>query len=593
MFDNMKPLTLSFVCIMYDTMFMSKESYMQHKWWMESVGYQIYPKSFFDANSDGIGDLQGIIRQLDYLEGLGVNLLWICPFYDSPMDDNGYDVRNFFDVSKEFGTMDDVHELIQKAHGKGIKIVLDFVLNHTSDEHPWFIESRKSKDNPYRDYYIWHDGKTVDGIKVEPTNWGSFFGGSAWQYDELTDSYYMKIFSKKMPDLNWKNESVQQEMVNIAKAWLDMGVDGFRIDAVSHLDRAPFEDAISDGTEKYPLDWFKFSNLPKVHDYLKMLNVNVFKPYDCVAIGEVGGSASIDSGLLYSGFDSQELSMVFNFDHNWCNNLHETLNPKKLKTDVLALKRVFSSWQYAFESKGWLPLNWLNHDQPRLASQYGDYKYPLASLKMLATALHFMRGTPFIYQGEEIGMTNFPFEDVDQFNDVSSIANYQYHLNKEPDDPVKALKKAAQRSRDNARTAMQWANEPYGGFSSVEPVPLVNPNYRKINVENQIHNPSSLFNHYRKLIDLRRHSAYHDVITWGSYEMLDENDQDHYVYLRRYQDDVLLVINSFSRKPTRYDLSSYEIIECVITNMKRYQIKKNYIYLKPYESVVFKVKENL
>jgi glycosidase len=566
---------------------------MQHQWWMESVGYQIYPKSFFDANNDGIGDLKGIIRQLDYLKGLGINLIWICPFYDSPMDDNGYDVRNFFDVAKEFGTMDDVKELIQEAHNRGIRIILDYVLNHTSDEHPWFIESRKSKDNPFRDYYIWHDGKIIDGKKVEPTNWGSFFGGSAWQYDDLTDSYYMKIFSKKMPDLNWKNEKVQQEMIDIANKWLTIGVDGFRIDAVSHLDRAPFEDAKAEHGEAYPLDWFKFSNLPKVHDYLKMLNKEVFAKHNCVAIGEVGGSASIDSGIKYSSFESKELSMVFNFDHNWCNNLHEVSNPKQLKTNVLSLKKVFSSWQYAFHDVGWLPLNWLNHDQPRLASQYGHRKHMLASLKMLATALHMMRGTPFIYQGEEIGMTNYPFEDVSDFNDVSSIANYQYHLQKEPDDPVKALKKAALRSRDNARTTMQWANEVYGGFSNVKPIPLVNPNYKKINVLDQINDEKSLWHHYKKLIDLRLNSSYHDVITWGSYEMKDPNDLEHYVYLRRYQDETLLIINSFSPKKTTYDISSYEIIERIISNADQTKIKNNVLYLKPYESVVFKVKENI
>lgn len=566
---------------------------MQHKWWMESVGYQIYPKSFFDANNDGIGDLQGIIRQLDYLEGLGINLIWICPFYDSPMDDNGYDVRNFFEVAKEFGTMDDVHVLIEEAHKRGIKIILDYVLNHTSDEHPWFIESRQSKDNPYRDYYIWHEGKIVDNHKVEPTNWGSFFGGSAWQYDELTDSYYMKIFSKKMPDLNWKNEKVQHEMVNIAKKWLDLGVDGFRIDAVSHLDRAPFEDAISDDNEAYPLDWFKFSNLPKVHDYLKMLNQEVFKPYDCVAIGEVGGSASIDTGITYSSFESNELSMVFNFDHNWCNNLHEITHLKKLKTDVLALKKVFSSWQIAFKDKGWLPLNWLNHDQPRLASQYGHLKYRSASLKMLATALHMMRGTPFIFQGEEIGMTNYPFEDVSDFNDVSSIASYQYHLTKEPDDPVKALKKAGMRSRDNARTTMQWSSDTYGGFSNIKPIPLVNPNYKKINVLNQVKDEKSVWTHYKKLIELRLKSKYHELITWGTYEMLDPDDDKHYIYLRRYQDDTLLIINSFTPKKTTYDISSYDILEIVLSNSDKTKMKNNVLYLKPYESIVFKVKEKL
>ena len=566
---------------------------MQRFWWMESVGYQIYPKSYFDSNDDGIGDIKGITLKLDYLNSLGVNLIWICPFYDSPMVDNGYDVRNYFDVAKEFGTMDDVKELIEKAHEKGIRIILDYVLNHTSDEHPWFIEAKSSKDNPYRDYYIWHDGKIKDGLKVEPTNWGSFFGGSAWNYEPTTDSYYMKIFDDKMPDLNWANPKVQDEMIFIAKQWLDLGIDGFRIDAVSHLDRAPYEDALASEGEMYPLDWNKFSNLPRVHTYLKRLAQEVFLQKDCVTIGEVGGAASIEEGIKYSAFDSKELSMVFNFDHNWCNNLHEVTNPKKLKTNVKALKNVFNRWQMAFKDIGWLPLNWLNHDQPRLMSQYGDYRYPLVSGKMLATALHMMRGTPFIYQGEEIGMTNFPFEDVRQFNDVSSIASYRYYLEKDPEDPDTALRKAALRSRDNPRTAMQWSSDWYAGFSKVKPIPLVNPNHKKINVKINLLKKNSLWYHYQQLIQLRRHSTYKDVITYGSYEIIDQDSDLHYAYTRKDAEKTLLVINSFSSKKTIFDLKNYQIIHTLISNYSKTNIKHAQLHLKPYESVVFEVKENL
>ncbi len=566
---------------------------MVKKWWMESVGYQIYPKSFKDSNNDGIGDLNGIYEKLDYLKDLGVNLIWICPFYDSPMDDNGYDVRNFFDVAKEFGTMDDVKKLILKAHEYGIKIILDFVLNHTSDEHPWFIESKSSKDNPYRDYYIWHEGTIVDGVKREPTNWGSFFGGSAWNYDETTESYYMKIFSNKMPDLNWSNEKVHQEMIDVANTWLDLGIDGFRIDAVSHLDRAPFEDTASNG-EKYPLDWYKFSNLPKVHDYLKKLNKEVFSKRNCLTIGEVGGAASIEEGIKYASYESNELSMVFNFDHNWCNNMYDITNSKKLKVHVKDLKKVFNNWQEAFKDIGWLPLNWLNHDQPRLASHYGNYKYPLQSTKMLATALHMMRGTPFIYQGEEIGMTNYPFEDVSEFNDISSKANYHYHLEKEPDNPVKAIKKAGLRSRDNARTPMQWTNEsPYAGFSDTKPWLAVNPNYKKINVEKNLNDPNSLFHHYQKLIELRTKSIYKDVIVYGSYKIIDLEHEELYIYLRKNKDHTLLIINSFSQKKVKYSLSNYEILDQLISNYPKTTLKNDDIVLKPFESIVFKVKEKL
>jgi oligo-1,6-glucosidase len=566
---------------------------MTKKWWMEAVGYQIYPKSFYDSNDDGIGDLNGIYEKLDYLADLGVNLIWICPFYDSPMDDNGYDVRNFFDVQKEFGTMDDVKKIIEKAHSLNIKIILDFILNHTSDEHPWFIESKSSKDNPYRDYYIWHDGKIVDGKKIEPTNWGSFFGGSAWNYDDATDSYYMKIFSNKMPDLNWKNEKVHEEIIEIAKKWLDYGIDGFRIDAVSHLDRSEYIDAINPNNEKYPLDWNKFSNLPKVHEYLKKLNKEVFSKYDCLTIGEVGGQASIESGIKYASFESKELSMVFNFDHNWCNNISDVISTKKLKTNVKALKNVFNNWQIAFNNQGWLPLNWFNHDQPRLLSQYGNYKYPKASAKMLATMLHMLKGTPFIYQGEEIGMTNYPFEDVTEFNDISSKAAYHYHLEKEPDDPVKALKKAALRSRDNARTPMQWDSYPNAGFTTVKPWLKVNPNYKKVNVDEALQDDDSLWYHYQKLISLRRNSTYSELITYGSYQIIDNDHEFMYNYLRELNGIKLLILNSFSKKKISYELKDYSIDELILSNYQKQTIKNNKITLKPYESLVIKVKENL
>ncbi len=565
---------------------------MNKKWWMESVGYQIYPKSFYDSNSDGIGDLKGIDSKLDYLKDLGVNLIWICPFYDSPMDDNGYDVRHFFDVAKEFGNMDDVKQLIAHAHEKGMKVILDYVLNHTSDEHPWFIESRSSKDNPYRDYYIWHEGRIKDGKKIEPTNWGSFFGGSCWKYDEVTDSYYMKIFSNKMPDLNWKNPKVQDEMIEVAKKWLELGIDGFRIDAVSHLDRAEFEDTTI-CTDPICLDWHKFSNLPKVHDYLKRLNQEVFEPYQALTIGEVGGEASIEQGIKYASYDSNELSMVFNFDHNWCNNLGTVLNHKKMKVNVLCLKHAFSKWQEAFKEVGWLPLNWLNHDQPRLMTQYGNYKYPKESGKMLATALHMMRGTPFIYQGEEIGMTNYPFEDVTDFDDISSKATYYYHLEKEPDNPVKALKKAAVASRDNPRTPIQWDSTMYAGFSKVKPWMHINPNYKKINVSSQLKDKDSLWHHYQKLIELRLNSPYKDTIIYGSYEMIDRDHPYLYNYLRKGKDVTLLVINSFSSKKITYELSSYDIKETILSNYKDLKIKNNTIILKPFSSIVFKIEEKL
>lgn len=562
---------------------------MTKKWWMESVGYQIYPKSFYDSNGDGIGDLNGITEKLPYLHDLGINLIWIGPFYDSPMDDNGYDVRDFYNVDEQFGTIDDAKRLIESAHELGIKVILDYVLNHTSDEHPWFIEARKNKENPYRDYYIWDDGKIKDGKRVEPTNWGSFFGGSAWCFDEQSDSYYMKIFSDKMPDLNWENPKVHEEMIKVGQYWLDIGADGFRIDAVSHLERAPFVD-IDDDKHPYPLDWHKFSNLPKVHDYLKELNEKLFKPNDIMTIGEVGGQATIENALKYAAFDANEMNMVFNFDHDWCNNLHEITNPKKIKVDVNQLRSVFKKWQDAFADKGWLPLNWMNHDQPRLISHYGNYKYPKTSGKMLATLIHMMRGTPFIYQGEEIGMTNYPFDDLSDFNDQSSIANYYYQLEHVSDDPVYALKKASLNSRDNGRTPMQWDKSKKAGFTTGIPWFHIHPNYKKINVERQLKDADSLFHHYQKLIYLRRKSDYHDIITYGTLTFVDLNNPDILSYRRTLGHQELLVINSFSINKQTYDLSTYRQVSVLLTNYKKTLIKDQMIHLKPFESVVLEVK---
>jgi len=557
---------------------------MTKKWWMESVGYQIYPKSFYDSNNDGIGDLKGIYEKLPYLKKLGIDLIWICPFYDSPMDDNGYDVRNFFEVSKDFGTLEDFKMILKRAQELNIKIILDFVLNHTSDEHPWFIESRSSIDNNKRDYYIWEQGKIKDGKEVPPTNWGSFFGGSAWEKDEITNMYYMKIFSNKMPDLNWSNAEVRNEMIKVGKWWLDLGVDGFRIDAVSHLDRAPFED--SKNGEGIVLDWHKFSNLPRVHEYLKEMNKELFSKYDVLAIGEVGGEAPIDSALSYSGFDQNELSMVFNFDHNWCNNLHEISNYQDLKTDVLRLKSVFNKWQTAFSEKGWLPLNWLNHDQPRLMSHYGDLKFFNESAKMLATALYLMRGTPFIYQGEEIGMTNYPFTNFKEFRDVSSINFYNSldHLNEQ--ERIWEVKKT---SRDNPRTPIQWNDSKYAGFSNVEPWINVNPNYKDINVKSNLENKDSIWHHYKKIIELRKKSIYKELFIYGEYKQTDLINPNIYIYERFNENKKVVVINSFSNETINYNISNYNLKQVLLSNYQDTIIKNKIITLRPYESLVLEV----
>lgn len=555
------------------------------KWWMEAVGYQIYIKSFYDDNDDGVGDLMGIYQKLDYLKTLGVNLLWICPFYDSPMDDNGYDVRNFFDVSEQHGTLDDFKKVLDKAHKLGIKIILDFVLNHTSDEHPWFIESRRSLFNEKRDYYIWQPGRMLNGKMLPPTNWASFFGGSAWTYDQQTNQYYMRIFSQKMPDLNWSNPAVRKAMHDVGKWWLDLGIDGFRIDAVSHLDRADFKD--SGDPHEIILDWFKFSNLPKVHTYLKEMNQNLFNPYDIVTIGEVGGAASIEEAKKYASFDSNELSMVFNFDHNWCNNLNDIKSYDDLETDVIQLKNVFNKWQDTFKDIGWLPLNWLNHDQPRLMSQYGNMTYFKESGKMLATALYFMRGTPFIYQGEEIGMTNYPFKHIDEFNDVASKNHYANIIEKT--DPNDALWRVMRSSRDHPRTPMQWNSDMHAGFTKGEPWLKVNPNYQMINVNDAMSDQTSIWHHYQKIIDLRRHSAYHHVITYGAYEQIEKSHPWIYAYIRTTTDDALLVVTSFSKDIQNLNLKNLHVRHVILSNYDDFKKENNCITLRPFEAIVLKI----
>lgn len=557
------------------------------KWWMESVGYQIYPKSFFDSNNDGNGDLNGITKKLPYLNDLGINLIWICPFYESPMDDNGYDVSDFFNVSKDFGTLEDFKVLLKTAKELNIKVILDFVLNHTSDEHSWFLESRSSLDNDKRDYYIWEDGRTINGKELPPTNWGSFFSGSAWNKDELTNQYYMKIFSNKMPDLNWENKEVRKSMLEVGKWWLDLGVDGFRIDAVSHLQKDHLIDSDYGKSDEVVLDWNKFSNLPKVHDYLQELNEGLFSKYDALSVGEVGGSASIESGLKYSGFDSNQLSMVFNFDHNWCNNLGDIKDYSEIKVDLVRLKSVFNNWQTAFKDKGWLPLNWLNHDQPRLMSHYGNQKFFKESAKALATSLYLMRGTPFIYQGEEIGMTNYPFKKLEEFRDVSSINRYHSLENMSDADKVWLVNK---NSRDQARTPIQWDSSPYGGFSTVEPWININPNYKTINVENNLNDPNSILNHYKKVINLRRFSKYKELFVYGDYKQLELNHEELYIYERTLNEDTVIVITSFSELKLKYNLNNYDIEEVLLSNYQESEIINSTINLKPYQSIVVKVR---
>jgi len=556
---------------------------------MEAVGYQIYPKSFYDSNGDGIGDIRGITMKLDYLSELGVNLLWICPFYTSPMDDNGYDVSDFYNVAPEFGTLEDIKELIRQAHERGIRIIADLVLNHTSDEHPWFVESRQSTHNRYRDYYIWAKPRTdSSGREIEPTNWASFFGGSCWEKDPSTNEYYMKIFSKKMPDLNWKNPWLRVDMHRMATWWIDLGIDGFRIDAVSHLAKSDLTDSTMNTYEKYKPDWGRYSNLDQVHEYLKEMNKEVFSKHDIVTIGEVGGGALVESGIRYSGFDRDELDMVFNFDHNWCNNTWGGAKSiEDVKTNLLCLKENFKKWQHGLFGKAWSPLYWLNHDHPRVLSHYGSLRHHKKSAKMLATALHMMWGTPFVYNGEEIGMTNVDFRTIDDFKDVSVHTQYKINVLQHGADEEAFIRDFALRSRDNARGPMQWDRSKNAGFSSGEPWFKVNENYETINAADQRADPSSVFHHYRTLIALRRMSPYKDIIVYGDYEPVLKSHEQVYGYTRSFSGQKILVICNFFEYNVTAAIEGLAVKKIILSNYDDSSTTLHALHLRPFEAVVY------
>lgn len=561
---------------------------MERKWWMSAVGYQIYPRTFFDSNNDGIGDLQGIIQKLDYIHDLGVNLIWIGPFYKSPMDDNGYDVSDFFDVDPVFGTLEDARKLLSEAHKRDIKVVLDLVLNHTSDEHNWFIESRSSVDNPKRDYYIWQKGKMdKNGKLVPPNNWGSFFEGSAWNYDETTKEFYMKIFSNKMPDLNWDNPKLREEMVRVARYWLDLGVDGFRVDAIAHLARdLSFEDS------KLPLnihgvapDWSKFSNRPELFTYINEFHDKVLSQYDCMTVGEVGGGAKIEAGLGYAAYDARAFNMAFNFDHCWETSqvLDPMTNQMKNVTNVKHLKEIFNYWIKGMEHKGWLPQYWLNHDHPRVINQYGDpVHYHRESGSMLGMVLLTLPGTPFIYNGEEIGMTNVDYTDVNDFNDVWVKNNVKKLL--EHDSMENVLDRLRRTSRDNARTPMQWSDETYAGFSKSSPIQKVISNYIQINVKNQLLVEHSILKSYQKLIHLRRFSEYSDVLVFGKFNLIEPNNEDVFAYDRSNEHKKIRIIANF--RPFTVDFEQPEG-KLIYSNYERESSIGH--ELKPFEALMIEI----
>ncbi|MFW5865229.1 MAG: alpha-glucosidase, partial [Candidatus Izemoplasmataceae bacterium] len=530
------------------------------KWWQDTIIYQVYLRSFYDSNNDGIGDIVGVIEKLDYLKDLGVQTVWISPHYDSPMDDNGYDVRDFFKVSEDYGTIEDFKRLLDEAHKRDMKIITDLVLNHTSDEHPWFLAA-KDPNHPdyekYHDYYIWHQGKkTNEGEIKRPTEWISWFGGPVWEYNEATKSYYLHIFSKKMPDLNWRNKAMREELKAMIKWWVDLGIDGFRVDASNHLEKNwDFPDA-KPGYEH-------FSSLPKHHEYLEELGIEVFKPNDLMVVGEAGGATKKEA-LMYAGFDSNEFDMLIQFEHCWVDcDPYNTLTPGKWAKgtiDVARIKQSFAHWIEIFKGKGWNTIYWHNHDQPRIVSHYGSdhLTYREKSAKMLAMTLYLLPGTPIVYYGEEIGMTNVDYERLEDFRDVEVFTEYQNFIDNGASHEV-AMQALRDRARDNARSPMQWDSTLHGGFSEFTPWMPTNHNYEIINVRRQLEEEDSILNLYKKLLKLRKEEA----LAHGDVTFIELEHPQSFNYKTKALHHTYIVLANFKDVPLTMalpkELSSYTL----------------------------------
>ena len=548
---------------------------MKKAWWKEAVVYQIYPRSFCDSNGDGIGDLNGITSKLDYLKELGIDVIWLSPVYKSPNDDNGYDISDYEDIMTEFGTMDDFDKMLAAAHERGIKIVMDLVVNHTSDEHPWFVESRSSKDNEKRDYYIWKEGK--DG--KEPTNWGSAFSGPAWKYDEKTDMYYLHLFSVKQPDLNWENPKVRKEVFDMMTRWCEKGIDGFRMDVISLISKPEgYPDAKVVGLYG---DMGICANGPKVHDYLKEMNEKVLSKFDIMTVGETAG-VTLEEAKKYANTDGSELNMVFQFEHMDLDG-GEKFKWSTKPMPLVPLKENLSKWQKGLDGVAWNSLYFCNHDQPRIVSRLGDESdaYRELSAKCIATCLHMMQGTPYVYQGEELGMTNTVFNSVDDFRDLESINAYRELVESGLYTDEDMFPKIAHKSRDNARTPMQWDASENAGFTKGTPWIAVNPNYKKINVADQLKREDSVFHYYQKLIRLRKEN---EIIVYGNYELLLPEDENIFAYTRTLDNQKLLVVCNFSKSEQKFDFSGYENAKVLISNYNRDAGEDG--ILKPYEATV-------
>ena len=553
---------------------------MEKKWWKESVVYQVYPRSFCDSNGDGIGDLNGITSKLDYLKELGIDVIWLSPVYQSPNDDGGYDISDYQAIMDEFGTMEDFDRLLAAAHERGIKIVMDLVVNHSSDEHKWFIESRKSVDKPYRDYYIWRPAKEDGSL---PNNWGSCFSSPAWEYDKTTDMYYLHLFSKKQPDLNWENPVVRQEVYDMMNWWLEKGVDGFRMDVISLISKAPGLPDYEPESTGYAA-YNAGANGPRVHEFLQEMREKALNNADTMTVGECAG-VTLEEAKKYARSDGKELNMVFQFEHMEADFDEKTGKWTTKKLDLRVLKEILTRWQKGLEDIAWNSLYWENHDQPRSVSRFGNDsdQYREISAKMLATCVHMMQGTPYVYQGEELGMTNCPFNKLENLRDLESINAFHELTEQGKISEEDMLAAINYKGRDNARTPMQWDDSAYAGFSTAEPWIMVNPNYTKINAKDQVSREDSVFKYYQKLIRLRHNS---DLIVYGTYDLILDDDKDIYAYTRTLGDEKLIVYCNFSENTREVELpEEFTNGKIFISNYDDAAVNEK-ITLRPYEAIV-------
>ncbi len=554
---------------------------MKKIWWKEAVAYQIYPRSFMDYNNDGIGDLKGIISKLDYIKDLGIDVIWICPMYKSPNDDNGYDISDYQDIMSDFGNMYDFNELLNEVHKRDMKLIIDLVINHTSDEHEWFIESKSSKNNPKRDWYIWRKGKG----ELEPNNWESIFKGSAWEYDESTDEYFLHLFSKKQPDLNWENKDVRKELYKMINWWLDKGIDGFRVDAISHVKKENgLKDMPNPNNERYVSSFEKHMNVEGIHELLDELNENTFSKYDIMTVAEANG-VNAEHAEEWVGDENGKFNMVFQFEHLdlWNNEDDQEFNVKECK-DIL------TRWQYGLHNKGWNALFIENHDIPRAVSTWGDDKnYWKESSTALGLMYFMQQGTPFIYQGQEIGMTNVKYKSINDYNDIKSVGIYNDMIEKGIDKD-KALRHLWAVSRDNARTPMQWNNSINGGFSSSNPWIKINPNYTEINVENQLSNEDSILNFYKKMIKIRKEN---EALIYGEYKLILEDDESIYSYIREFDNKRFIIITNLTGKYVEFKYEK-ELLKYENLLLSNYKVEAHSditnVLLKPYEARLYKLK---